>query len=131
MDGGTACVTVRQVAQAIVGAAERGEAGARYPVGGVNISWKELYGKLHALLGGAERYRRTPKWLLKALVRFVDLSNTLRGLEAGLDHSRFMDLQCSETYIDPAIAAGALGVLADDFDMALRETVAACYPGGL
>ena len=40
--GGTTCVSVRQVAQAICGAVERGEPRTCYPIGGENLTWVQL-----------------------------------------------------------------------------------------
>ena len=129
MDGGTAAVTVRQVGQAIVGAAEKGKGGTCYPIGGTNISWDELYRKLSDLACGTSKpMQKIPKWILKLAVRGIDKKNRKEGLEAGINSYRYMDVQCSKAFIDPAIAADALGVTPDDLDASLKETVAACYP---
>src|SRR5690606_1229536 len=43
LGGSTSSVTVRQVAQAAVGAMEHGEHGARYPINGYDLSYAEFH----------------------------------------------------------------------------------------
>ena len=127
--GGTACVTARQVGEAIVGAVEQGEGGMKYPIGGVNINWDYLYRRLADLMGMEDKkLQMVPKWILKVAFRGITRKERAQGLESGADHVRMADIYCSETYIDPDIAHEKLGVMPDDFEAALVETVKACYP---
>jgi len=129
MEGGTACVTVKQVSQAIVGAAEKGKGGMRYPVGGTNITWDKLFKKLSDLaFEETKKMQKVPKWILKLAVMGESRKHRKKGLEGGLNSVKYMDVQCSKTFLDPSVAAEALGVEPDDLDTALKETVLACYP---
>ncbi len=127
--GGSACITGRQVGEAILGAVEHGTGGMRYPVGTHNMSWKELYRKLADHMGLEDRrLQMIPKWLLRLVLRTISHREKSQGLESGADHVKMADIYCRETYIDTSIAFDTLGVSPDDFDRALQETVEACYP---
>ncbi len=128
--GGSACITARQVGEAIVGASEQGQGGMRYPVATVNMSWRELYRKLADHLGLEDKkLQMVPKWVLKLVLRDIAHKERSEGLEAGADHVKMVDIYYRETYIDTSIAFEELGVRLDDFDKALKETIDACYPG--
>ncbi|MBI9107715.1 MAG: NAD(P)H-binding protein [Spirochaetales bacterium] len=129
MGGGTAAVTARQVGQVIVGAVEKGQGGKRYPVGGVNMVFTELYRKLADIMNLKDKKLTiVPKWLIKIIFRKMSRKEAASGLESGANHVRMADIYYKNTFIDPLIAREELGVEPDDFEAALKETVAACYP---
>jgi len=124
--GGTTCVTVKQVAQAITGAVEKGEAGACYPIGGENLTWVELLTRITRLAGREKRVITLPDWLVRAGAIFIKGLHWLQGRESGLDPVQFISLQTAETYIDPAISQSKLGYESGGLDVALLETVRLC-----
>lgn len=123
--GGTTCVTVRQVAQAIAGAVERGEAGACYPIGGENLTWVQLLTRITRVAGREKRVITLPDWLLRVGAFLLKVTHWLQGVESGLDPVHFISLQTAETFIDPADSQAALGYESGGLDEALLETVKA------
>lgn len=126
LGGSTSSVTVRQVAQAAVGAMEHGEHGARYPINGYDLAYAEFHRMCCEALG------RNPDDVV-----VVPLEAVLPGYEAaqeqvarsGAEHgvhlpdsARFQD---RDAVSDPTLSA-ALGIEPDDVPMAIRESLAWC-----
>ncbi|HNR02501.1 MAG TPA: NAD(P)H-binding protein [Anaerolineaceae bacterium] len=124
--GGTTCVTVRQVAQAIVGAVEKGEPGACYPIGGENLTWVQLLSRITRLAGREKRVIPLPDWLLRAGAGILKGVHRLQGRESGLDPVQFISLQTANTFIDPATSQAVLGYEPGGLDAALLETINVC-----
>lgn len=127
--GGTAMVTVAQVAKAAAGALERGKGGSSYAIGGENMAWAEFIPLLLEAMGERKKVVHLPKLLyeLGNLRRERDLAAA--GKEGGLDLVRLADIMYRKAYIDPRPAMEALGYGKDDVRAAIRETVAACLAG--
>jgi dihydroflavonol-4-reductase len=126
LGGSTSSVTVRQVAQAAVGAMERGSHGGRYPINAYELTYAELYRLCCEALG------RDPQE-----VTVVPLEAVLPGYEAaqeqvdaaGLEHgihlpdtARFQDRRAVS---DPE-ASAVLGIESDDVPAAIRESLRWC-----
>lgn len=124
--GGTTCVTVQQVARAICGAVERGRAGVCYPIGGENLTWSQLLGRISTLAGNPKKVITLPNALVKAGARLLKLIHTLKGRESGLEPVRFIDLQTRNTFIDLEDVRTELGYAHEDLDNALLDTIKAC-----
>lgn len=124
--GGTNCVAVQHVAEAIVGAAERGEGGQRYLVGDENLSWEELLTRLMAAMGLHKTVHTLPDGVVRAGARLIQLRQRLQGRESGLGLVELVRLQTAQTMFDPEPYRTALGYGGGGLDEALRETVAAC-----
>lgn len=124
--GGTTCVTVKQVAQAICGAIERGEAGKQYPIGGENLTWEQLLQKFTRAAGKEKKVITLPDWLVTIGTSLVKLNHKRQGREGGLDPVSFVKLQTANTFIDPADSQAALGYESGGLDEAIRETVTVC-----
>ena len=125
--GGTTMVTVKQVAQAVAGALEKGKGGTCYPVGWYNMTWKEMLAIFHKHMGLPDRkvitipsslFRMNGKKIMKD---FVD-----RGIDSGLDMVAFNDLQTARTFIDKSLIRDELGVTEDDIDAAIGDSVKLC-----
>ncbi len=126
LPGSTSAVTVRQVAQAAVGAAEHGQHGAHYPINAYNLSYAELY-RL-----GCEAVGKDPNSVVVVPLEAVlagyeqaDAQVTAAGLEHGVhlpDTARF---QARDAVNDPAECA-VLGIADDDVVGAIREALAWC-----
>lgn len=126
MKGGTACVSARTVGRAVAAAAERGEAGARYPIGQENLTWTEMLTRLAAADGRQVRVAALPRGLIHAAMQGVHLWHTVKGRESGLNLRYFAALQTAETFLDPDASRRALGYEAGDLEEAFRQTVEAC-----
>ncbi len=124
--GGTTCVTVKQVAQAIAGAVEKGESGACYPIGGENLTWVELLTRITRHAGHEKKVITLPDWLVTTGTALVKTLHHLQGRESGLDPVHFISLQTAETYIDPANSQSVLRYESGGLEEALRETVEVC-----
>lgn len=127
--GGTTCVTVTQVGQAICGAVEVGESGACYPIGGENLSWVELLARITRFGGREKKVITLPDWFVRVGAWLLKLVHSIRGVESGLDPVEFIRLQTSETYIEPALSQRVLGYEPGGLDAALKETVEVCLRG--
>ena len=124
--GGTAMVTVGQVAQAAAGALEKGQGGESYAIGGVNMAWSEFIPLLLECMGQAKRVVHLPKLLYELGNKAMERGFARQGKEGGLDLVRLADIMYKEAYIDPEPAMRALGYGPADVKAAIRETVAAC-----
>jgi nucleoside-diphosphate-sugar epimerase len=128
-DGGTAMVSVDEVARSAAVALARGESGMEYPVASHNLSWVELIGGIQKHLGKPKPVVTLPNWLVRFGARLLSLNFRLKGKESGLDAPAFARLQTSQTFLDTDFSASLLGYEHGDFDQALRETVDACLKG--
>lgn len=121
--GGTAVVTVNQVAQAVCEAVARRATG-RFPVAEANLTWKELFARLAQATGREHvRVHTLSTAVLSALLRLVDLRHRLAKREPGLNPTRMTTLLTQEAYLDPELCRTELGVTPGVLDRALRDTV--------
>ena len=125
--GGTALITVRQAAQAMIGALEQGRGGKTYPIGFYNLSWAELMQKIHQQLQVPDKKVKLaaamtlPSWTRREQARL-----TSSGKNAALDPAAKMAFQTADAHLDKRIAVERFGVSEDDLDAALGETVKRC-----
>lgn len=124
--GGTAMVSVDEVAQAAVAALEKGEAGMEYPIVSHNLSWVEFIGGIQKYLGNPKPVFTLPNWLVRLGARFLEVGIKSKGKESGLEPVAFIDLQTRNTFMDPDFSSNLLGYTHGDFDQALKETVEFC-----
>lgn len=124
--GGTACVSVTQVAQAIRGAVEHGEPGGCYPIGGTNLTWIQLMEEISRLAGKPKRVITLPTWVVKVGAWCLKIVHEIKGLESGLEPVAFIDLQTRNTFIDPRVSQTILHYNEEDLTQALTDTVLAC-----
>jgi len=124
--GGTNCITVEDVGVAIAGAVERGRGGHRYVIGGQNLTWVDLLGKLSRLTGKEKKVVTLPNGLVTVGTVFVKLIHWLEGKQSGLDPIQLVKLQTANTFFDASIAQKELGFGTGNLDEALQRTVKAC-----
>lgn len=124
--GGTTMVTVKQVAQTVAGALEKGMGGTCYPVGCYNMTWKEMLAIFHKHMGMPRRKVITiPSFLYKMSGKKIMKDFAAKGIDSGLDMVAFTDIQTSETFIDKKYIR-ELGVTEDDIDAAIGDSVKLC-----
>jgi dihydroflavonol-4-reductase len=122
--GGSAMVTVRQVAQAVAGALEKGRGGSCYPVGAFNLDWREMLGIMYRHMGQPNKSIVTiPTFVFSLYARLRGCDYRRRGIESGLDLAHLAEIQASRLFIDPSIARDELGVGADDLGEAIGRSV--------
>lgn len=124
--GGTNCITVEDVGAAIAGAVERGRGGQRYVIGGQNLTWVQLLGKLSRLTGKEKKVVTLPNGLVTVGTVFVKLIHWLEGKQSGLDPIQLVKLQTANTFFDATIAQKELGFGTGNLDEALQKTIKAC-----
>jgi nucleoside-diphosphate-sugar epimerase len=127
--GGTAMVTVRQVAKAAAGALEHGRGGQAYAIGGTNMAWAEFIPLLLDAMGEDKKVVHLPKFLYELGNLSRERAFAREGKEGGLDLVRLADIMYRETYLDASGVMAELGYGEDDVRAAIRETVAACLAG--
>jgi nucleoside-diphosphate-sugar epimerase len=124
--GGTTCVTVQQVAQAICGAVEHGQHRQCYPIGGKNLTWVQLLETMSELEGRHKKVITLPDWLVTIGAGLISLVHRMKGLESGLNPVEFVKLQTRNTFIDNSQTRLELGYSDEDLRNALLDTIAAC-----
>jgi dihydroflavonol-4-reductase len=120
--GGLSFVDVRDAAAAFVAALTRGRPGERYLLGGANLSFRDLFGRLARLTGVAAPALSLPSKVNLAGVRLLEKLADWRGAEAPIDvHS----VEMGEVfwYCDSTKAERELGFVARDPHETLHDTV--------
>ena len=132
-NGGSAMITAEHTGQALIGAVER-RADGRFPIGDVNMSWKDMLQQVCAAMGLRRKILILPDGLtfLPALYgKSIKMQEHAKGLEGGLDHEKmFYDIMRKFMYIDADEVAHSLGYARGGVETAIAETVKACYPAG-
>ena len=122
--GGTTMVTVKQVAQAMVGALEKTIGGQCWPIGYYNMEWKKFLTIVHKHMGLPGRKVITiPTWMFKLGIKSMEKQLREPGAEGGLYMPKFADIQCAKTFIDKSLACVPLGVQEDDIDAAIGDSI--------
>jgi nucleoside-diphosphate-sugar epimerase len=124
--GGTNCISVKSVAEAIVGAAERGRGGEAYLVGDENLTWEQMFRGFGRGLGMDIKFIALPKIALQAVMAFIFISRWIKGTESGLDPLSYVNIQSANTFFDPTPAQQALGYSRGGLEQAFKDTVEAC-----
>jgi nucleoside-diphosphate-sugar epimerase len=124
--GGSNCVSVKHVAEAIVGAIEQGTGGEIYQVGDENLTWEALLTRLGQAAGIKKRVITVPDGIIRIGMGLVELYLRLQGKEGGLALVPFTELQTKNAFFDPTPSRLALGYGQGGLDEAFAKTVAAC-----
>jgi nucleoside-diphosphate-sugar epimerase len=126
LPGSTSSVTVRQVAQAAVGAMEHGEHGGRYPINAYDLTYAELFRMCCEAIG------RDPGDVvvlpLEAVLpgyQAAQEQTAAAGVEHGIHLPDTAAFQARDAVTDPAVCA-VLGIEPDDVPAAIRETLQWC-----
>lgn len=127
--GGSAMVSVKTVARAILGALTNLDLSGRFQIGDENLTWSDFLERLSNTAGRQKKIVTLPKWLLRIGAGAIKLWHGLQGRESGLEPLSFMDVQTREAFFDPKPAQEALGFTGGDLDQAFRDTILGCgYP---
>ncbi len=123
--GGTAMVSVRSVACAMVGALENKTSKSIYQIGDENLTWVEFFERLMPLLGVKKKVITLADGILNVGLHILKFVHWLEGKQSGLDPAHLIELQARNTFFDPFIAQKELGFKGGDFDQALFDTIQA------
>ncbi|GAA5500914.1 hypothetical protein Dxin01_00642 [Deinococcus xinjiangensis] len=127
--GGTAVTTTQQVAEAALGAVERGKHGGRYVVADLNMDWNSLIAAIQVAAGEKPHVWNVPPFLAQLGMQAEQKKLVLAGKEGGLHPNSLMpDIMYRSFYLDPQESRAALGYSSGGVGEAIRETVAACSP---
>lgn len=121
--GGTTMVTVRQVAEAIVGAALKNKGGRAYPIGYYNLTWDEFLAIVHRAMGvPGKKIMHISKWMFASYGLVLKKQFKDKNIESGIDPVGLADIMCMETFIDKRWCV-ELGVTEDDIESAIYDSV--------
>ena len=116
-------VTVRQVGEVIVGAAERNKGGNAYPVGYYNLTWDEFLRIVHRAMGQPNRkIIHIAKWMFKMYGVHMMNEYKKRNVESGINAVDLAEIMCMNTFIDKKWCV-SLGVQEDDIESAIFDSV--------
>ncbi len=126
--GGTAMLTVRQVAETIAGAAEK--LGNEYkgfhawPIGMYNLTWKEFLKIVYDArgMGPNRKIVGVPAWMMKMGLGKTIKEYKRKGIESGLDVKYLPAIMNVNLFIDNT-QTKALGVQEDDIKAAIFDSV--------
>lgn len=124
--GGSAMVSVTEVAKAAVRALESGLSGAEYEIASDNLSWEVWLKRLLNFMGKEKPIWTIPNWMVSLGARMIMAKYKIEGKEPGLDLREFVKVQTRMGDLDLHSAPQKLGYHHEDLDVALRETVEAC-----
>jgi dihydroflavonol-4-reductase len=121
--GGLSFVDVRDAAQAFAAALTRGRPGERYLLGGANMTFAELFGRLSRLSGVAAPALRLPSAVNVAGAKLLERFHLWRDTEPPVSPQ---EVEMGERwfYVDSSRARAELGFAPRDPQETLHETVA-------
>lgn len=139
--GGTAMLTVRQVGESMVGAAEKamqyvadGAAGFHaYGISCVNMTWREFLKIVYRAMDGIpdRKIVDVPKWTFKAFGLYMRKEYAAKNVEGGIDPVGLADIMGMNLFI-PTDDCKDLGCTPDDIEKAIFDSIAlskAAYEG--
>lgn len=127
LQGGTAMVTVQQVAEATIGCLEYGEHGVGYAISGINMKHKEFYEMIAELLGQKNTIVQVvPLEQVKPAYAKMDDDLAAKGKEQGIHQTIIAEIQNRDAYIDPQDTMPILKYNEDDVRASIVETIKAC-----
>lgn len=130
--GGTAMLTVRQVGQSVVGAAEQAysnasKGGGRYRAYGIscyNMTWREFLKIVYRAMNGEPNRKivDVPKWTFQAFGYVMRKDYKKRNVDAGIDPVGLADIMGMNLFI-PTDDCKELGCTHDDIEKAIFESI--------
>ena len=131
LKGGTAMVTVEQVAEAAVGAMENGQHRHTYAISAKNMKFQEFYKLMAEALGQSEttnipiiEYDK-----VKPMYEEMDKTAAARGVEHGIHMTVMSRMQTEDLYIDPEDTMSVLGIKEHDVVDSIKQTLSKCVEG--
>lgn len=126
--GGTAMVTVEQVAEAAVGTLENGEHRHTYAICAKNMKYQEFYQMIVDALGQHETTQVpvVPYEQLKPVYVDLDQQAEAEGKEHGIHMVVSSEIQTKDLYLNPEDTMPVLGIKDHDVVASIKETLAKC-----
>lgn len=128
LSGGTAMVTVEQVAEAAIGALEKGEHRTTYAICSKNMKFKEFYQMIIEALGQTETTQliEVPYEQMQPIYEEIDQQTAAQGKEHGIHIALSTLMQTQDLYLDPQETMPVLGIKEHDVVASIRTTLAKC-----
>lgn len=126
--GGTAMVTVEQVAEAAVGALENGKHRGTYAISALNMKYQTFYQMIVEALGQTET-TQVPVLSYQELgpaYEEIDRQADAEGIEHGIHMAVSLKLQMEDLYLNPNDTMPLLGIKEHDVLASIKETLAKC-----
>lgn len=122
--GGTAMLTVRQVAEAIVGAAEQVKGARAYGISCYNLTWREFLKIVYRAMNDDpdRKIVDCPKWAFKAFGLMMRNDYAKRNVESGIDPVGLADIMAMNLFI-PTDDCKELGCTPDDIEAAIFDSI--------
>lgn len=122
--GGTAMLTVRQVGETIVGAAEKSTGAKAWPISMYNLTWKEFLKIVYSArgMGDNRRILGVPPWMMKMGLGGVIKDYKARGVDSGIDPLGLPTIMDINLFIDNKYCK-KLGVTEDDIRAAIFDSI--------
>ena len=122
--GGTAMLTVRQVGEVIVGAAEKSKGAKAWPISMYNLTWKEFLKIVYAARGMGENRKiiSVAPWMMRMGLGSVKKEYAEKGIESGLDVDGLADIMGVNLFIDSKYSK-ELGATEDDIRSAIFDSI--------
>jgi dihydroflavonol-4-reductase len=109
-EGGVNVIDVRDVARAMIAAAEHGRPGARYILGGDNVLVRELGALVERLTGKAVRHTELPRWAMSAVAAGMELFAAVSRTDPALTRAIVRDVYRRYAWYDVTRARTELGL---------------------
>ena len=122
--GGTAMLTVRQVGEAIVGAAEQVKGARAYGISCYNLTWSQFLKIVYRAMDGIEDRKivGVPKWMFKAFGQKMRKDYEKRNIAWGIDPVYLADIMDMNLFI-PTDDTKELGCTPDDIEAAIFDSI--------
>ena len=122
--GGTAMLTVRQVAEVIVGAAEKSKGAKAWPISMYNQTWKEFLKIVYAArgMGNDRKIISVAPWMMRMGLGGVKKEYAEKGIESGIDVDGLADIMAINLFIDRKYSV-ELGATEDDIKAAITDSI--------
>lgn len=123
LKGGTAMVTVEQVAEAAVGAMENGKHRDTFAISAENMKFQQFYEMIVEALGQETQVPVVPYEQMKSIYEGIDKQADEAGKEHGMHMVVSSMLQTEDLYIDPADTMSVLGIKEHDVLESIKKTL--------
>ncbi len=122
--GGTAMLTVRQVGEAIVGAAEQVKGARAYGISCYNLTWREFLKIVYRAMDGIpdRKIVDCPKVFFQLFGHVMRKDYASRNVEGGIDPVGLADIMGMELFI-PTDDTKELGCTPDDIEAAIFNSI--------
>lgn len=125
--GSTSSVTVRQVAQAALGAMEKGTHGAKYPINSYELTYLELNQIAARMLGqDPAKVQAVPVEAILPAYQQIDEQSAASGVEHGVHMADTARFQGRRAVTDPTVTMDVLGIEPDDVVAAIEKSFQWC-----